>query len=389
MRDLNIDITLIYKKMEGQINAEENRLFEEWLQDNEHQKFFNNIQEYYHLQHEPYIQEAQTDIAWKKLEKRINTNRHSQKRHTLTTYIAAASIVLMLATIPLWINRHKSQTNTTLTTEILPGKYSAILELADGRSLNLNQLSQDHKTQIAAHISIDSNRLSYRHRTKDENLTLEFNKVTIPRGGEFQLILADSTKVWLNSESELKFPVAFGPDKREIYLEGEAYFEVSKDSKRPFTVYTGNQKVTVLGTSFGITSYPKENYETTTLVEGSVNVEFSQQPDQIYTLTPGFQVRYNRELKEIIREKVSTDEYVAWKDGKYVFKKKRLEDMLNTLSRWYDFQVFYQNHECKDILFSGEIQRFENFNSILNLLRKSSDADFTIHGNTILVHTKL
>ena len=217
---------------------------------------------------------------------------------------------------------------------------------------------------------------------------MEFNKVSVPRGGEFQLVLSDSTQVWLNSESQLKFPVAFGPDKREIYLEGEAYFEVSKDSKRPFTVYAGNQKVTVLGTSFGITSYPQENSETTTLIEGKVKVEFPRHTDKAYTLTPGFQVCYNRERREITRAMVSTNEYVAWKDGKYIFKKKRLEDILNTLSRWYDFQVFYQNTTCKEILFSGEIQRFENFNSILNLLRKSSDADFIVNGNTVQVRTK-
>ena len=388
MRDSNIDIKLIYKKIEGHLNTEENCLFEEWLQDNAHQKYFKKIQEYYKLQHEPSINDEATDAAWRKLEKRIKTDIHSRRRRTLSTYIAAESIALLLATSPLWQSNYTPQSNTTPPTEILPGKYSAILELADGRSLNLNQLTQEHKTQIATHICIDSNRLSYKHRTKNKNLTLEFNKVSVPRGGEFQLVLSDSTQVWLNSESQLKFPVAFGPDKREIYLEGEAYFEVSKDSKRPFTVYAGNQKVTVLGTSFGITSYPQENSETTTLIEGKVKVEFPRHTDKAYTLTPGFQVCYNRERREITRAMVSTNEYVAWKDGKYIFKKKRLEDILNTLSRWYDFQVFYQNTTCKEILFSGEIQRFENFNSILNLLRKSSDADFIVNGNTVQVRTK-
>lgn len=389
MRDFNIDIKIIYKKVEGKLSAEENRLFEEWFQNNAHQEYFKKIQTYYELQHEPSVNKEKTDKAWSRLNKRIKTEKHTHRSLRLTTCIAAASVVLMAASALFWLD--KSTTNpesvTASPSKILPGKANAILELADGRSLYLNQLTQENKVQIEKDVQIDSNRLSYKHQIKDKDMTLEFNRISVPRGGEFQLVLSDSTKVWLNSESQLKFPVAFGSEKREIYLEGEAFFEVAKDKQRPFIVYAGAQKVTVLGTSFGITSYPQENYETTTLVEGKVKMEFPQHSDKVYTLTPGYQIRYYREQQKVTLGMVSTDEYVAWKDGKYVFKKKRLEDILTTLSRWYDFQVFYQNNECKEILFSGDIQRFENFSSILNLLKKSSDADFIVTGNTVVVRT--
>lgn len=388
MQDFKIDIKLIYKKIEGRINTEENRLFEEWYQDRKHQQYFNKIRTYYELQHEPSIEKEETETAWKKLKERIQTDIRSRKHRIWKTCSAAASIILLLALYQILMNLSTNEHKTDGKAEIIPGRHNAILELADGSSLNLNRLTQENKTRIEQNVHIDSNRLSYRHRSKDNRRKLEFNKISVPRGGEFQLILSDSTKVWLNSDSRLRFPIAFGSDKREIYLEGEAYFEVSKDSLRPFIIYTETQKVTVLGTSFGITSYPRENYETTTLTEGSLKVEFPQHDNKEYMLTPGLQIRYDRNAKEITRKQVSTDEFTAWKDGKYVFKKKRLEDMLNTLGRWYDFQVFYQNDECKEILFSGEIQRFANFNSILNLLRKSSDADFTVTGNTVQVRKK-
>ncbi len=388
MHDSNIDIKIIYKKIEGKVNKEENRLFEEWYQDSSHQKYFKKIQEYHELRHEPSIGKEQTDTAWSKLAKRIKKDRHTRRHNLFAAIMTAASVAMILISSSLWLKKNDSTPEKAVSSEILPGKYSAILELEDGSTLNLNQLTENNKAQIKKHIHIDSNYLCYKHQIKEKNLRLEYNKIIVPRGGEFQLILADSSKVWLNSESQLKYPIAFGPDKREIYLEGEAYFEVTKDSTRPFTVYAGSQKVTVSGTSFGITSYPEENFEATTLVEGKVNVEFPQYGNKVYTLTPGYQVRYDRKHAKIIHEMVATDEYTAWKDGKYIFQKKRLEDILNTLSRWYDFQVFYQNSRCKEILFSGEIQRFENFNTILNLLKKSSDADFTVNDNIVQVKTK-
>lgn len=389
MHDSDIDIKIIYKKIEGTLNADENRLFEEWFQTPAHRRYFKNIKEYYELGHEPSIGQEQTDHAWIKLGKRIKTHKQAQKHRIIYAFMAAAAIAILLVTTPLWLQRNNPAVPEKIAvTEIIPGKNNAILELSDGRCMNLEQLSQENKKRLEEYARIDSNRLNYNNTTKNEARILQYNKITVPRGGEFQLVLEDDTKIWLNSESKLKFPVIFGQDKREVYLEGEAYFEVSKDAGRPFTVYAGKQKVTVLGTSFGITSYSEENCETTTLVEGKVKVEFPQHPHETYTLTPGYQVRYDREKGEITRDSVNIDEYVAWKNGKYIFRKKRLEDILNTLGRWYDFQVFYQNYECKDILFSGELQRFENFNSILNLLKKSSDADFLVNGNTVQVKTK-
>ena len=153
---------------------------------------------------------------------------------------------------------------------------------------------------------------------------------------------------------------------------------------RPFIVHSGGQKVTVLGTSFGITCYASEVNDYTTLVSGKVNVEFGQ-GNQSFVLEPGMQVAYNKASGAVTERKVDVAEFVAWKEGKYVFKQKRLEDILSTLSRWYDFDVFYQNTDVKDVLFSGELRRFEDFGYLLRLIERTSDVKFIIDKKVVRV----
>ena len=150
-------------------------------------------------------------------------------------------------------------------------------------------------------------------------------------------------------------------------------------------MHTGIQNVRVLGTSFGITNYADDQNLTTTLVNGKVQVEFPGFSDEVFLLEPGFQLACDRQNRKIEKRTVDVYEYVAWKDGKYVFTRKRLEDILTTLSRWYDFHVFFQNPEAKEVLFSGELRRFDCFSDILRLIEKTSDVKFTTTGNTVLV----
>ena len=197
--------------------------------------------------------------------------------------------------------------------------------------------------------------------------------------------LPDGSTVTLNHYSSLSYPEKFKSDKREVELNGEAYFEVARNTNCPFIVHTGIQNVRVLGTSFGITNYADDQNLTTTLVNGKVQVEFPGFSDEVFLLEPGFQLACDRQNRKIEKRTVDVYEYVAWKDGKYVFTRKRLEDILTTLSRWYDFHVFFQNPEVKEVVFSGELRRFDSFSDILRLIEKTSDVKFTTTGNTVLV----
>ena len=190
--------------------------------------------------------------------------------------------------------------------------------------------------------------------------------------------------MWLNSASRLNYPVAFAGESREVYLEGEAYFEVKRDTARPFVVHAGEQDITVLGTSFGVTCYAGEVSDYTTLVSGKVKVNF-RKTDKSYVLQPGMQVAFNKESGVVTERNVDVAEYVAWKDGVYVFKQKRLEDILTTLARWYDFQVFYRSEDVKNVMFSGEIKRFGDFSYLLSLIERTSDVKFVIDKKVVQV----
>ena len=199
------------------------------------------------------------------------------------------------------------------------------------------------------------------------------------------VVLPDGTRVSLGTRTSFSYDSRYGKSERIVQLEGEAYFEVARNTNCPFIVHTGIQNVRVLGTSFGITNYADDQNLTTTLVNGKVQVEFPGFSDEVFLLEPGFQLACDRQNRKIEKRTVDVYEYVAWKDGKYVFTRKRLEDILTTLSRWYDFHVFFQNPEVKEVVFSGELRRFDSFSDILRLIEKTSDVKFTTTGNTVLV----
>ena len=161
-------------------------------------------------------------------------------------------------------------------------------------------------------VTNDSNRLAYKQNHSGNPSTLEYNTIIIPRGGEYQLILSDGSRVWLNSDTRLRYPVSFIGEKREVYLEGEAYFEVSHSDK-PFEVHGGGQCVRVLGTSFNVMAYGDESKVQTTLVSGSVRVVLDQS-DKTVLLTPGHQAEMDKNSGKITMREVNVENYIGWKD---------------------------------------------------------------------------
>ena len=209
-----------------------------------------------------------------------------------------------------------------------------------------------------------------------------YNKVEIPRGGEYALVLSDGTKVHLNSMSSLRFPVAFTTGKREVELQGEAYFEVSKTGQ-PFIVNANGMQVEVLGTTFNISAYPDEEYQTT-LVNGSVKV--SAEKGESLILKPSQQATIALGSNSIQVRTVDTSFYTSWVKGKINFKDQRLEDIMKTLSRWYDMNVVYENEKLKNIRFGCNLNRYEEITPFVKLLEKTEEVHVKIEGNTITFH---
>lgn len=271
---------------------------------------------------------------------------------------------------------------TTIAT-VKPGGNKAILEMANGQFVELSGQQGEIREINGTSIQMDSAGIRYTNRTEKEGGQELENCIRIPRGGEFHLVLSDGTKVWLNAESELKYPVAFGKDRREVSIAGEAYFEVSRDTNRPFIVRARAGNIRVLGTEFNIRAYRDEERLVTTLVEGKVACSLPQGEKTVF-LQPDEQVVIDKNgIGQVL--KVKSRLYVGWKDGLFVFENERLEEILNQLSRWYDIEIFYTDVRLKDLHFSGDLSRFKDIDIFFKMFENSADIAFSLKGKTLTV----
>ena len=212
----------------------------------------------------------------------------------------------------------------------------------------------------------------------------EYNKLVTPTGGEYFLTLSDGTRVFLNAASELKYPVEFVGGKRVVDLDGEAYFEVRKDSLRPFIVRVNGAEVTVLGTSFNVNTYGDDGLIYTTLVNGSVRI-LSEKNGQEEVLTPGMQGVMNIQTGQLTVREVDVESYVTWREGRFVFRTMTLDLIMRQLQRWYDFEVFYQNPELKEYEFRGVIKRDMDLDKVLSVIKATTNVDFEVKGKVITI----
>lgn len=214
---------------------------------------------------------------------------------------------------------------------------------------------------------------------------LPYNTIEVPQGGEYKLVLADGTEVYLNTETSFRFPESFGnTGSREVYLTGEAYFRVARDTQRPFIVHLADTYVKVLGTEFNVKAYPKDLIEETTLLRGSVWVGLGVGGQQI-ELFPGTQASYDKKSRVIEKKEVDVSYYTAWKDGIFAFRENRLEDVMEVLSRWYGFHFFFQDSAAREIVYTGKIVRHGNLKDVLDNFRMTGELDFSVEGNTVII----
>ena len=206
----------------------------------------------------------------------------------------------------------------------------------------------------------------------------------IPVGGFYQLALSDGSKVWLNSMTELRFPVTFTGEQRKVYLTGEAYFEVTHDSVHPFIVETPDgMEVKVYGTEFNMNTYEKGVVQTV-LVKGKVGVRGGVLGKEV-VLAPEQMAVYREKTGEIQVENVDPYKYVAWKDGEFVFERETIEEIMERLSRWYDVKVFYSNESLKQKRFTGIVSRHKDIEQVLRLIEGPATLRFDISGNMVTV----
>lgn len=216
------------------------------------------------------------------------------------------------------------------------------------------------------------------------SVELQYNILRVPRGGEYSVVLGDGTLVCLNSESELRYPVRFDGEERQVFLRGEGYFEVTKDPDHPFVVEVENARIEVLGTTFNVCSYEEEEQVVTTLVEGMVRLSSE---NQSVVLIPNEQGILDKE-GHLIKMEVDVFPYVAWQKGLFVFQQQPLERVMQVVSRWYDVEVVFRNEKTKKISFTGNMRRYSNFEQTVRMLEKTGGLIFNIEGRTIYITEK-
>lgn len=318
------------------------------------------------------------------LEKSIYDQK--SRRMTLRWSIAASIILLIGLFVGRTINGVRDMREEQLLTQsvIQPGTSKAILTMADGKKVLLNQ-EQKVEIQLSERMRIASSGKGIVYEESGKGVVKEeYNKLMTPIGGEYFLTLSDGTKVFLNAASELKYPIEFTGEKRVVDLHGEAYFEVHKDSLHPFIVRVNGAEVTVLGTSFNVNTYGDDERIYTTLESGSVRI-LSEKNQQEEILTPGMQGVMNMQTGQLTVREVDVEPYVAWREGRFVFRAMTLDLIMHQLQRWYDFEIFYQNPELKNYEFRGVIKRDMDLDKVLSVMKATTNVDFEIKGKVITI----
>lgn len=386
----------LYRIMASRLNGEkltdeEVNELQRWLdRDKEHYRLYEMMQIFWNSG-QAFREQGGPDRheAFRKIANR--SFRLAEKKKTfLYRLTGIAAILLLLIGITLIWQVNGPKTNLSGRNENLDGMkpHTVRLELSDGKFVDLSHRTTS-PVRIAdvrqAAVVYDSNFLRY---TADDKITSElpeYNTLVVPAGAEYRLLLSDGTRVYLNAASELRYPTRFTPEKREVFLKGEAYFEVSRDTSRRFIVRTTGMNIMVYGTSFDVNAYEDNREVSATLTSGKIKAVCRERE---YDLLPGQQVRYNATTGETKVEKVCTEMYTCWKDGYYYFEAIRLEDIMLTLSRWYDIAALFVQPELKEIEFTGRLRRYEEVEQLFRKFEQTRNIRFQRKGNSVIISGK-
>ncbi|WP_158800431.1 FecR family protein [Pedobacter sp. L105] len=331
------------------------------------------------------------DRIWQRLtESRKTTEKRVLLKPVTAMFLKIAAMLILVTSITLFFfksNFHKSPSSFPVTTVRYPNIHSggnqAILTMADGSTITLasaknGKLVTQHGVQIC--------------KEKDGMLTYHFNSdkgstgndgnntITTPRGGQYEVVLSDGTKVWLNAASSLRFPVAFAGSCRNVTLTGEAYFEVAKNKHKPFLLKANGTNIQVLGTHFNVSAYSDDAAVTTTLLEGSVRLV---KDATVAMLKPGEMGTSLNNQTAIRVRKADIEKAMAWKNGYFLFDNTDIRIIMKQAARWYDVDVVYQGSVNKS--FGGKISKYKNIDELLKNLELTGTIQFKVEGRRVTV----
>jgi ferric-dicitrate binding protein FerR (iron transport regulator) len=380
---------LIAGHLQGTLTEEEGNELDDWITENdENLELFEKLtdEENIEIGLQRYMQlERQKAEALVNLKETIGLKQKKRSVRKIWPYLVAASVVLVAITVFVLRpgntkEKAREPIAQSLESDIKPGVDKAVLTLSNGRTIILDSTATGllaNEGEISVKKLVDGE-LSY---TGADN-QMRYNTVATPRGGQYKLVLGDGTKVWLNAESTLKFPAGFTGHQRSVELQGEAFFEVAKNSDMPFKVKINTPDgdggtVEVLGTEFNINSYADEGAVKATLKKGSVKVEKN---GVIKMLRPGEEAIIDTDIKII---EANVNEVIAWKEGKFLFRDETIQSIGEQIRRWYDVDVEYQGKITQH--FNTEVSRNAPLLKLLNGLEGTGQVRFTLEGKKLII----
>ncbi len=377
--------SLLSKAFLGTLSEEEERALQQWRDESpeNEQLYESEMNTEYIVQKSHEV--ARVNIVNGYMNVLLKLKRNVRVRRFRRIVRNQAGVVLPLLAVVLWYGTREriEDVSEQVASVIRHGGVKAELVLADGTTRILgSEVTDSLLVQQGANIVVQNQGVSY---CVDSSVVEErYNTLRVPRGGEYSITLSDGTIVYLNSESELRYPVNFVGRDRRVYLSGEAYFDVVQDEAHPFIVDMGNSSVRVLGTSFDVRAYADEDEVLTTLVQGSVKFSAGK---EFVTLEPGKQAVLGKSGSIETRE-VDTYLYTAWKEGVFAFKRQRLEEIMKVVARWYDVNIFWENVSQKEVTFTGKMKRYDDFSKVVEVLEMTGNTEFVIKENNIFIREK-
>ena len=378
---------LIAKDISGELEKDEKKFLKQWLNSSiENRKLYHKICDCRTLSERNKLFESiNTEEAWNKVYVLLDIKQNKRSWLLVFKYAAAILLPVLLGLTGYWFFNNQSSEIVSPFIQIKAGSRNAVLVMNNGKCI---ELSNDSVKNLVENdgtvIQNKDEELSYSNSNSIDPNSKLLNTLIVPKGGEYSLVLSDGTKLFVNSMSKLVFPVRFSGNKREITLvEGEAYFEVAKDKSKPFIVTVKGVQVEVLGTSFNIKAYPDDSYSYTTLVEGKVKLNPFNQPTSVNFLEPDQQAVFNLASTEIVIQNVDAKQVVQWTTGKYFFTNQTLDEIMKTLSRWYDFKYTFEDESLKTIRFEGGLNKYESIEPIIDIISRTGKVKVQVRDKEI------
>lgn len=363
--------------------AEESDKLADWLDArSQNRAFFERLQKGSLAEREAFFRQMDVPQAFAKFRKRINRSGHSRIRKSLY-YAASFVLPFLLAGGIGWFFFQRQEAGKTLPVTVQPGRYKALLTLENGHTIALDEhLKNDVLVSGDVQVVNTGQEIIYRDSLPLPT-AMKYNVLTTSRGGEYCLTFSDGSRVYLNAASRLKYPVTFAAREREVYLSGEACFEIAADSLRPFYVVTDAVRIRVYGTVFNVNTHFRDKVQTA-LVSGMIGITGKETAEEIL-MHPAELSEFSGNGSFLGIRKVDPTLYISWRTGRFLFENERLEDLLDRLALWYDLNIFYTHSHLKEQHFTGSLEKYENIEVILDAIYHITGVKFIVRGNAVTV----